>query len=593
MRNANEIKVGIVFLIGLGIITTAYFYLRGVGLGADIYYVRLTGVAQISQGNDVRLQGVKIGQVQDVGFDPTNQQPILTLAVRRSRPPFALLQSYKYTIQSSGLVGENYVDIRGPYTPNTLIFRPNDQTQFIPGASQGGILALSNSDEIVKKLTRTLDGFNLTLDRLNQGVLSAQNQQKLVSTLAGVGKLTKDASQAFGPQGFRFSFGDPKAQATLTRTLRNTELASADAARAARNIEIAARGAGALSSGGQAIISDARGNLNTLFRDNRTQLRDLLGSLGKTSNNIAGLSESVAYVFQQGGFKENAQLAFGNLRRASENVAVATEGLRNLAADPQTNDNLKGTLTALRQSSESLRDTAKVVGGALADDPTGKTKGLISTLTSSAQNLEVVSKGISNIVGDPSVQTNLKGATENLAGTLAATRSASERINALLGGRKPRKTDDTSSTGAQNQTASSFATTGVTFTGRRLLDKNRSPAGRQNFGDLNFESELLGGPFRLGVDNIGEGNNVTAQTGKFIGKDKNIALRYGVYRSKLGAGVELRRGRLSVEGNLYDPNKGKYNVYGGVNLTPNLQLRAGIESFGGRPTPGIALRLSR
>ena len=594
MRYANEIKVGIVFLIGMFVIGFGYFYLRGVGLGADRYYVRLNGAAQIAEGNDVRLQGVKIGQIAEVNFDPQTQQPILTLEVRRVNPRYQLLQSYKYTVQSAGLVGENYLDIRGPYKPKQLVYLPNLSDQFIPGTATGGLLSVASSEDTARQLTQTLKNFNVTLDRLNKGVLNYQNQQKLASTLEGVAALTNNASKSFGPQGFKFGFGDPGAQRALQQTLANTQLASANAAKAAQNIEVASRSAGTLASGGQAIIGDVRGNLNSLFRDNRAQLQVLVGNLNKASGNIAGLTETLNYAFASGGFKENAQLSFQNLRIASENIAVATAGLRKLADDPNTAQNLSVTLSALRESAEALRDTASGFKGALNDSPDGTKKGLFTSLNASAANLEKVSAGLGNIVGDPALQSNLKGAAENLAGTLAATRSASERVNALLGGKKPKTTADPTGAGATGASATptAFGTTGAYFTARRLFSKGKAfGRGERTFGDLGFETELLGGPFRLGLDGVGETNAFTLQTGAFLRPD--VAVRYGIYRSKLGAGVELRRGRFALEGNVYDPNRASYNVYGGFNLTPNLQLRAGTESFDGRSTGSIALRLSR
>ena len=593
MRYGNEIKVGIVFLLGLVVIVFGYFYLRGVGLGADKYYLKLNGAAQIAQGNDVRLQGVKIGQVSDVGFDPGTQQPILTLDVRRSNPPFELLRAYKYTIQSAGLVGENYVDIRGPYKPGLPVYKANQTFQYIPASAVSGLLSAASGEDTARQLADTLKNFNVTLDRLNKGVLNYQNQQKLASTLEGVSKLTNQAAKSFGPQGFKFGLSDPRSQNALQQTLQNTQLASANAAKAAQNIETASRGVGNLvNNGGQQVIGDVRRNLNGLFDENRRQLRVLSANLTRTSNNIAGLTDTLNYAFKAGGFKENTQIAFQNLRRASENIEIATAGIRKLADDPTTSQNLTGSLTALRESAEALRDTATSLKGVLADSPDGKTRGLFTSLNASATNLEKVSAGINNIVGDPALQANVKGAAENLAGTLAATRSASERINSLLGGKKPGQTNDPGAAKGASATNSAFGTTGITFTARRLFSKDKAfEGGERTFGDIDFETELFGSPFRLGLAGVGETNDITLQSGHFLGQ--NTAIRYGLYRSKLGVGAELRKGRFSLEGNAYDPNRASFNLYGGYNITPNLQLRAGTESFDGRSTGSIALRLSR
>src|SRR4028118_1034045 len=115
MRGATEARVGAVIVLALALIVVGYFFLRGMGLGADIYYVRLTGPANIATGNDVRLQGVKVGQVQEVTLDPDTQKPLLTLAIRRGKPRFQLMRNYQYAVQTSAIIGESYVDIRGAY----------------------------------------------------------------------------------------------------------------------------------------------------------------------------------------------------------------------------------------------------------------------------------------------------------------------------------------------------------------------------------------------------------------------------------------------------------------------------------------------
>ena len=581
MRYSNEIRVGIVFLGGLALIVFGYFYLRGLGLNAEFYTLRLNGAASIAQGNDVRLQGVKVGQVSDVNFDPKTQQPILKIAVRRADPSFKLLKTYEYSVQISGLVGENYVDIRGPYDASAGVYNPDDPDEVIPAEAAGGILAATNSaSDLAKSLEVTIKKINTTLDSINGGVLNNPNQRKLAEALDSIAKLTKNASQTFDPQTAR----------SLQRTLISAERASA-------NIERATRDAGGLSNDVQGLVRDARGqlrttsnNFNGIATENRGQLKQLLANTTRASDSIAGLTETLDYTLRAGGFQENSQAALKSLRTTIDNIAVATTGLRKLSDDPTTTTDLKRTLVALRQSTESLRDTAASLQGFVAGDGTGQLKGVLATLGTTADNLEVTTASINNIIADPAVQADIKGSADNLNATLAATRASAERINALLGGKKRAKVDNGTGAGTASQTAaaSNFGSPGPSLLLRSLSETPRGKSGR-NFGDARFDADLLGGPFRIGVDNIGDGDNFTLQSGKYL--SQNLAARYGLYRSKLGVGLEARRGKFFVEGNAYGLNNSSYNLYGGVSITRNLDLMAGTENIRGSNSASIAVRL--
>lgn len=580
----------------LALLAGGYVFLRGIGLGSTSrYYVRLDRAANVSPGNDVLLQGVKVGQVKEVSLDPTTQKPVLMLAIDGDEKKFPLSTNYTYQVRQKSLLGENYIDIRGDFRQD--LYLPNLPDQIISGTASASLLDVS--DQITKQLggltsslnreaavtgkefRQTLKLLNVTLDRVNKGVLNYDNQIKLAKTLDGIARLTQQAGQGFGPQGIRITLGDDAARQNLNRTF-------ASAAGAANQAEYAARNINGLTR-----------NLGGVLNENRRELNGLLKNFSKVANNAAGLTESLTFIVRDANFKENSQIAFQSLRRAAENVEAGTAGFRTIAADPTAQKDLRDTLTALRATTEALRSTATVINSALTDPGTqGQLKSTLGTLAETATSLNVAMKnlaelsgGLNKTIGDPALQANLKASAENLAGTLAATRAAAERVNGLLGGRRPRATSDTQTGGAGSTvetapTVISEIPTGMDFTYRRFVSDNVRP---RNFGDVNFGAELFGAPFRLGLANIGDGTDLTLQTGRYIGK--NAAIRYGVYRSKLGAGAQYQKGRFGLEANAWDLNRRSFNVYGGVRLTPGVELLVGREHVGNMRSNSIGVRL--
>jgi phospholipid/cholesterol/gamma-HCH transport system substrate-binding protein len=593
MKAGNEVRVGVVVFLALAVLLGGYFALSGAGWGAQKYYLKLDGAALISEGSDVRLQGVKIGTVQKVSLDEQTQQPLLTLAIRGNDPQYSLYRSYKYAVRSNGIIGENYVDIQGTPKSGDVTYTANDPSQVILGKSGGGLLdAGGAADQLTKDVSATLQKMNVTLDRLNSGVLSTGNQLKLAKALDGVAKLTANASKSFDSNGVKIGLGDPQAQRALNATFINAANAANEAALAARDVRRLTNAAGGVLQQSSGVIGEAGG----VLRDNRKQLNTLLVNLDRTTRNAADTVESVNFILKQSNLDKSAKEISGSLSRAAKNVEETTESFKGLSGE-ETQKELRTTLTALRESSEALRDTANSIKSFVADDNSqGQIKGTLTTLNTTAntlaqtsENLRDATAGIKNIFGDPKVQDDVKAIPAELRRTLEATTSTAERMNNLLGGRRRSRdaaqTGDADGTGNAGEDGRQGALLGgFNFTARRL-NKGEDKI----FGDIGFQTELFGGPFRVGLDEIGEGSRFTLQSGKFLGD--NAAIRYGLYRSKLGVGADYRMGRFSLEANLYDPNDRSWNVYGGVRLSRGVELLLGRENRGSVRSNAIAVRL--
>jgi phospholipid/cholesterol/gamma-HCH transport system substrate-binding protein len=99
---------------------------------------------------------------------------------------------------------------------------------------------------------------------------------------------------------------------------------------------------------------------------------------------------------------------------------------------------------------------------------------------------------------------------------------------------------------------------------------------------------------RIGMDDIGEQSNATVQVGERHGKR---VLRYGLYRSRLGAGMDLalsRRTTLSLD--LFDPNDLRLDLLADVPVIPgrsDLSLILGARDIGHDSTVVGGVRVKR
>ena len=124
-------------LVGGAVLTVAvgFFIYAGqvTGMGGSASEYRLNASFRsadgVSIGTDVRLAGVKVGRVVDIGLDPTTYRAKTAFTVREG---IAVPDDSAVAISSEGLLGGNYLEIMPGGSP--FYFEPGDEVEFTQGS---------------------------------------------------------------------------------------------------------------------------------------------------------------------------------------------------------------------------------------------------------------------------------------------------------------------------------------------------------------------------------------------------------------------------------------------------------------------------
>jgi phospholipid/cholesterol/gamma-HCH transport system substrate-binding protein len=284
-KNANYALVGLsslILFIGLVIFVVWLARLR-INAEYDLYDIIFQGpINGLSQGGEVRFNGIKVGEVTKIALDRTNSSRVIARARVTSDVPIKT-DSYA-TLEPQGITGVNYIQITAgaankPLLKNTVphgtipILR--SQRSALSDLLQGGGTVL----------TRTIEA----LDRVNR-VLSDQNIKTFSTALSD-------------------------AQA-VTAELKKRKDIVGDAQRALQDADIAIQQINQLAKSSQQLVdSDGRRSLKNIAdaadeaKAAATQVRGLVDKLSGPTTDFAnnGLPQVTAAVIQLRGATEALQ----------------------------------------------------------------------------------------------------------------------------------------------------------------------------------------------------------------------------------------------------------------------------------------------
>src|SRR4026207_359191 len=184
-----EFKVGIFVFVGLAMLGALLVQFGRLGEGFKTYYtvtVRFSDASGLLKGTDVLLAGARIGKV--AGGPKLLREGEGVAVPLKIYDYIKIPQEAKFTVGSSGLLGDRFVNVAIPPGPQTAYLPPNAD---IKGARESGIDDLTRSGgALVNDLRGTVQKIDTTVNRLNQDTLSPANMENLKASMEHLNEAT-------------------------------------------------------------------------------------------------------------------------------------------------------------------------------------------------------------------------------------------------------------------------------------------------------------------------------------------------------------------------------------------------------------------
>lgn len=189
---ANYVAVGAFVVFCMLALVIAAVWLAGIQYSHEYEYFQtdFTGaVTGLGKGTTVRYNGIEVGRVADLQFDPNDPQVVI--ATLQVQPNLKIRTDSTSSIEPEGFTGASYVEISGGSKNAPLLTAEDGQRYPVIKSSPSAL------QKITAGVPELLGKLNTAADRLN-AFLTPENQAALTHILANLDKTTSTIAARSG-----------------------------------------------------------------------------------------------------------------------------------------------------------------------------------------------------------------------------------------------------------------------------------------------------------------------------------------------------------------------------------------------------------
>lgn len=194
MKISREVKIGFFFILGIAVFIWGYNFLKGKGLLSDerTLYAEYVNVNGLEKANPVYINGLKVGRVTGIGFDPDLSGNILVEMTITS--DFPVPEDTYARLFSSDLMGSKAIDLMLGYSSTLAESGDTLLSEVEPGLREEVNRQLMPIKRKAENLIASIDTVVVSV----QEVFDSQVRDELLTSVTAIRKTFQNLASATG-----------------------------------------------------------------------------------------------------------------------------------------------------------------------------------------------------------------------------------------------------------------------------------------------------------------------------------------------------------------------------------------------------------